>query len=110
MLRRSPADSSNCTPRAERPRTLVFITCNSVDWASEALLSRFMVLQFESGDELKQAATRRLQEIWDIETGGRRPTPNFSSWIGLNRKEDPINIRAAINRLEQTIMLLEDAG
>jgi replication-associated recombination protein RarA len=92
------------------PRTLVFITCNSVDWASDALLSRFMVLQFESGDEVKHAAARRLQEIWDVETGGRRPTPNFNSLVGLNRKEDPLNIRAAINRLEQSIMLLEDAG
>lgn len=92
------------------PRTLVFITCNSVEWASEALQSRFMVLQFESGEELKQAAARRLQEIWDFETGGRRAAPNFSSLAGLNRKEDPLNIRAAINRLEQAIMLLEDAG
>jgi replication-associated recombination protein RarA len=92
------------------PRTLVIITCNSIDWASDALQSRFMVLQFESGDELKQAAVERLQQVWDIETDRRRPAPNFASFVGLNRKEDPLNIRAALNRLEQAIMLLDDAA
>ena len=92
------------------PRTVIFITCNCDKWMSKALKSRLMKVTFDGNDpNLKQEAAARLAQIWDIESGGHRPTPNFASFACVGR-EEPLNIRAALNRLEQAIMLIEEAA
>jgi replication factor C small subunit len=82
-------------------KTIVVLTSNGLEWASDALLSRCLVIQFDS-EEMKSDVAKLLEAIWDAETGNRRPAQNFNALAGVGRKE-PCNVRAAIGRLEVAI-------
>lgn len=90
----SKLDSTNFPPS-----TVFIFTCNSTDRLEPRFLSRCRTLEFSSYGISADAAAL-LARVWDAETGGASPAPNFARIV----KDASNNVREALMRLETEIM------
>jgi hypothetical protein len=81
------------------PKTMVVATSNGTGKLQEALMERFTVLEFLSGQFFASQCVRRLKEIWGCEMEGEPPADIGTwGWVG-----DRFSMRIALQRLQQVV-------
>lgn len=81
------------------PNTIFVFTCNANDRLEPRFLSRMHVIEFSSYG-ISESVVELLQQVWDKETDGTEPPPNFARIV----KESNNNVRESLMRLETEIM------
>lgn len=93
------ATLSKTDDSAKPPRTIFVFTANTTDGLDAKFLSRCRRLEFSSYG-IAPATTALLETIWNRETHGAAPSPDFSRIV----KESRNNVRDALNQLETEIL------
>lgn len=81
------------------PKTTVLATSNGFGKLQEALMERFTVLEFLSGQHFANQCVRKLKEIWACEVGSDPPADIAQwGWVG-----DRFSMRIAMQRLQSVV-------
>jgi DNA polymerase III delta prime subunit len=90
------------TDTTNRPKnTIIIFTCNETEKLKDRFLSRCEVVQFSSkkGEGMNRPASELLARVWEEETCGSVPAPNFSAIV----KEANSNVRESLQVLQRHV-------
>lgn len=105
------SDEARCTLQhglesAQLPSSAIVIaTTNKPEKIGEALLERFTVLDFTSGETLADAAAFHLVKIWRQQSGGAELPSGFQKWGWIDGR---FSVRRALDRLQTELLKLPE--